>query len=114
MTNLKVHPVTGDVYVVDFIAQEVAVVRLIDGQLQLIGRVPAGWGANAAVIDPFTSHVYIANQSENTVTVIHGTEVIATLEVGWTPHGIGVNPTNGQVYVLNTQGNSVTIVGIER
>ena len=111
--NLKVHPVTGDVYVVDFIAREVVVVRSIEGELQVVGRVPVGSGPQKAVIDPVTGNVYVANQYDDTVSVIYGTETIATIDVGWTPYGMGVNPENGLVYVLNTQGDSVTILGIE-
>ncbi len=111
--NLKVHPVTGDVYVVDFITREVVVVRTIDDELQIIARTPVGSGPQKAIVDPLTGNVYVANQYDDTVSVIYGTETIATIDVGWTPYGMGVNPDNGLVYVLNTQGNSITILGIE-
>jgi len=105
--NLRVHPVTGDVYIVDFAREEVVVVR----DMGVIGRLPVGWGALKMAIDPLTGNVYVANFWDNTVTVIHGTEVLATVDVGWYPYGIGVNPANGWVYVSNTNDHTVTVLG---
>jgi YVTN family beta-propeller protein len=105
--NMRVHPVTGDVYVVDYTRQEVIVVR----DMEVIGRVPVGWGPLKMAIDPLTGNVYVANFQDDTVTVIHGTEALATIDVGWYPYGIGVNPANGWVYVSNTNDHTVTVLG---
>lgn len=111
--NMRVHPVTSDVYVLDLLLQQVVVVRNIDNKLAVIGRTPVGRSPDKMVIDPFTSNVYVANFGDDTVSVIHGTETIATIDVGWHPYGIGVNPANGWVYVSNTNGNTVSILGFE-
>ncbi len=113
VTNMKVHPTTGDVYVVDRIAREVVVVRSIDDKLQVIGRAPVGSGPEKMAIDPITGNVYVANFYDDTISVIQGTETIATIDVGWYPYGIGVNPANGWVYVSNTNDNTVTVLGFE-
>jgi YVTN family beta-propeller protein len=107
ISNMRVHPVTGDVYVVDPVRQEVVVVR----ENEVIARIPAGLGAEKMVIDPVTGNVYVANYFGDDVTVIHGTKVIATIDVGWYPFGIGVNPANGWVYVSNTNDGTVTVLG---
>jgi len=108
--NLRVHPVTGDVYVVDFTRQKVIVVR----DMEVIAQVPVGWSPLKMAIDPLTGNVYVANFMDDTVTVIHGTEVLATIDVGWYPYGIGVNPANGWVYVSNTNDHTVTVLGFRK
>jgi YVTN family beta-propeller protein len=107
MTAMEVHPVTGDVYVVDYVPNELMVIR----DMEIIARVPVGNNPHKMAIDPLTENVYVANDFDSTVTVIQGTEVISTIQVGWYPFGIGVNPSNGWVYVSNTNEHSVTILG---
>jgi YVTN family beta-propeller protein len=62
-------------------------------------------------IDPLTGNVYVANFDGNSVTTIHGTEVLTTTQVGWYPYGIGINPTNGWVYVANINDGTVSVLG---
>jgi YVTN family beta-propeller protein len=109
LRNLQVHPINGDVYVVDFVRHEVIVVR----DMEIIGRTPVGLGALKMAINPVTENVYVANFRDDTVTVIHGTEVLTTVQVGWYPYGIGVNPVNGMVYVSNTNDDTITVLGVE-
>ncbi len=106
---LKVHPITGDVYVIDYTSHKVVVVR----DMEVIGRVPIGWQPAKMAIDPVTSNVYVTNVGYSEVTVIQGTGVLTTIQAGWYPYGIGVNPENGWVYVANTNENSVMILGYE-
>jgi YVTN family beta-propeller protein len=105
--NVRVHPRTGDVYLVDWGKGEVRVLRA----MKEIARVKAGKGALKMTIDPLTGNVYVANYDSGTVTVIHGTEVLANIKVGWYPYGIGVNPANGWVYVANINDSTVSVLG---
>ncbi len=104
--NMRVHPVTGNVYIV-YGGSWMLIVR----DMEVIGDLEVGWGALKIAIDPLTGNVYVANFRDDTVAVVHGTEVLATIDVGWYPYGIGVNPANGWVYVSNTNEHSVTILG---
>lgn len=107
--TVKVHPVTGDLYIVDYSREEVVVVH----DMQVVERIPVDWQPEAITIDPFTSNVYVTSLGYDTVTVIQNTEVLTKISVGWYPLGIGVNPANGWVYVANTNDDSVTVLGIK-
>jgi uncharacterized repeat protein (TIGR02543 family) len=62
----------------------------------LVLALMAAPGAGAA---PFA---YVSNFSSNTVTVIDGTTVLATVPVGEQPAGVAVNPAETRVYVANS------------
>lgn len=110
LRNMKVHPLTGDLYIVNWGEQtEALVVR----DFQVIGRAPVGPGGLKMTIDPLTGNVYVADFWSDMVTVINGTEIVATFEVGWYPYGIGVNPANGWVYVSNTNDHTITVLGFQ-
>ncbi len=107
--NLRVHPETGDVYLVNWGEQtEVIVVR---GR-KVIARIPVGGSSLKMAIDPVSGNVYVADFWFNTVSVIHGTGVIATLETGLYPYGIAANPANGRVYISNTNEGTVTVLDL--
>lgn len=112
LVNMRVHPITGDIYIADLIQAEVIVVR--DMQ-EIVALLPTGLGSLKMTIDPYSGNVYVANFKSNTVTAIHGTQVLTNINTGWFPYGIGVNPTNGRVYVSNTVDRvfTVTILGVE-
>lgn len=106
--NMQVHPTTGDVYLINWGEQtEAIVVR----RSKIIGRVPISGGFKMD-IDPISGNVYVADFWSDLLTVIHGTEVIATFETGQYPYGIGVNPANGQVYISNTNEGTITVLGL--
>jgi DNA-binding beta-propeller fold protein YncE len=112
LRNMRVHPITGDIYIVQSSEDSgVLVVREFDDHFGVIGRVDTGAATFKMTVDPFTQNVYTASFHHNTVSAIHGTELLATYEVGWYPYGIGVNPANGWVYVSNTNEDTVTILG---
>jgi uncharacterized repeat protein (TIGR02543 family) len=62
----------------------------------LVLALMAAPGAGAA---PFA---YISNFNNNTVTVMDGTAVLATVPVGEQPFGVAVNPAETRVYVANS------------
>ena len=107
--NMRVHPVTGLIYIVDVNWHQLIIIR----DMEIIGRVPLGDGPRKMTIDPLTENVYVANFRDDSVTVVHGTEVLTTVQVGWYPYGIGVNPVNGWVYVSNTNDDTITVLGVK-
>jgi len=107
--RIKVHPVTSEVYVIDYTRQEVVTVQ----DMEVTARIPVDWQPKRIAIDPLTSNVYVTSVGYDTVTVIQNTEVLTKISVGWYPLGIEVNPANGWVYVTNTNDDSVTVLGFE-
>jgi YVTN family beta-propeller protein len=105
--NLRVHPLTGDVYLVDWRQSEVVVVH----DMKEIARLPVGREPLKLAIDPLTGNVYVANAKDDTITVINGTNILSTIKVGWHPFGIGINPVNGWVYVANEGDGTVSVLG---
>jgi len=103
--NMRVHPTTGDVYIT--YGCGLLVVR----NMEVIGNLLIGCDGQKMVIDPLTGNVYVANFSDNTVAVVQGTDLLATIDVGWYPYGIGVNPANGWVYVSNSNDSTITVLG---
>lgn len=108
--NLQVHPVTGDVYMVNWGSKTEAIV-VRDGAVA--ARIEIGPSSLKMAMDPYSGNVYIADFWFNTMDVIHGTEVIATLDTGLYPYGIAVNGSNGRVYVSNTNEGTISIFGFE-
>ena len=55
------------------------------------------------LINPSTNIAYVANNVDNTVSVIDGktNRVIATITVGKSPYAVSVNPSTNIVYVAN-------------
>lgn len=81
-------------------------------QLEVIAEIEVGRpGQNPPyAFDPNTGNFYRANYQDDSVSVIQGTENIATIPVGYHPMGIAVNPNDGWVYVANNDGASVSVL----
>ena len=67
-------------------------------------------GTDIAAVDPNTGYVYVSNWGANTVSVISGTTLLATLPVGLHPNSIVYNPVTGLVYVANTGDDTVMVI----
>ena len=72
-------------------------------------------------IDEATNTIYVANQSDNTVSVIDGThckgtdtsgcnESWPTIAVGAAPQAVAFNPADNTLYVANTDDDTVSVV----
>ncbi len=66
--------------------------------------------SRGVAVDPITGYAYFTNPDEDTVTVVQGTQVVATLPAGNTPWGVGVNPNTGYVFVTNRLSDDITII----
>jgi YVTN family beta-propeller protein len=64
-------------------------------------------------VDPAAGTVYVANEGDNTVSVIDEATgaVTGTIPVGPAPEGVAVDPATGTVYVANESGNTVSVIG---
>ncbi len=76
--------------------------------ISVIATIPVGILPNGIAINENTNRIYVANEIDNTVSVIDGStnSVIATVAVGSEPTGIGVNPVTNKIYVVNHSGGS--------
>jgi YVTN family beta-propeller protein len=84
---------------------------MIDGATNATNIVAAGSGPNSLAINPYTNKIYIANQGDNTVTVIDGaTNITASVPTGGSPFSVGVNPVTNKIYVANGATNNLTVI----
>jgi YVTN family beta-propeller protein len=125
---VTVDPVTQSVFVVD---QEDSAVSVIDGAIcnavntagcaQRPPEVGTGFDPGYLGIDAATNTVYVANQNENTVSVLDGAACTLTQQsgcrhpapttvVGTGPQGIAVNQLTDTVYVGNQNDNDLTVI----
>lgn len=83
--------------------------------LGVVGTVSTQISPNIApVYDSANGYVYVPNQMSNTVTVIDGTAIMATVSVGSAPISAAVGG-NGYVYVMNygkagAPGDTVSVI----
>jgi YVTN family beta-propeller protein len=65
--------------------------------------IAAGGQPGAVAVNPVTNKIYVANFSDNNITVIDGaTNSTATVPVGATPQALAVNPVTNKIYVANS------------
>lgn len=60
-------------------------------------------------IDEVSGYVYVTNHEDNTVTVLNGTQIIATYPVGKGPWGVTVDSRTGYAFVANSGERSISI-----
>jgi YVTN family beta-propeller protein len=72
--------------------------RPAEAAYQVTATIPVGSNPNGVGVNPLTNRIYVANNGNNTVSVIDGlaNAVIATVPVGSGPVGIGVNPSTNR------------------
>jgi YVTN family beta-propeller protein len=71
------------------------------------GLGPEPW---SAAYDSENGEVYVSNDGGNTVSVLSGTSLIATIPVGSGPRGVAFDPENGTIYVANYLSGNVSII----
>lgn len=80
-----------------------------------------GAGPQEAAIDESANTIYVANQNDNTVSVIDGTHCNGSdssgcnqswpvIAVGALPQALSINPDNHTLYVANTGDNTVSVI----
>ncbi len=59
-----------------------------------------------------TSHLYISNSTNNTVSVVNTTDgsIIKTIPVGSSPQGVTLSPNGNLAYVTNNGGSTVSVI----
>ena len=77
-----------------------------------ITRIPVGSYPQGIAANPATGRVYVANSSDNSVSVIDASSntVVATVPVGSYAYGVAANPTTNRIYVANRDDNTVSVI----
>lgn len=65
--------------------------------------------SRSVAVDPISGYAYFTNPDQDSVTVVLGSQVIATLPAGDMPWAVGANPNTGHVFVANRGGNTITV-----
>src|SRR5438034_282394 len=74
--------------------------------------VPVGANPTFAAYDSGRAEVFVANNGDNTVSVIEdcSNTVAATVSVGDGPFGVAYDSGKGEVFVANTGDNTVSVI----
>ncbi len=74
-----------------------------------------GDGPSGVAVDRSASTAVVANEKDNTVTVVDlaGRTVIGTVSVGEHPEGISVNPLTRRAVVANRKSDNVSIIDLD-
>lgn len=78
----------------------------------VVATIPVGGIAQGVSISPDGASAYVANNGDNTVSVIDTTTrtVVATVPVGGGPFGLSVTPDGALVYVANEFQGGVSVI----
>ncbi|MDA8218490.1 MAG: YncE family protein [Dehalococcoidales bacterium] len=74
--------------------------------------IAVGKGPSGLAVNPGVGHVYVANWSDGTVSVIDTSTdtVIETVAVGMNPRAVALNPLTKRVYVANYGSGNVSVI----
>jgi YVTN family beta-propeller protein len=72
--------------------------------------VPVGSLPQLSVYDPNDGLVYVANEGSGSVSIINGTQVVATIRVGTSPQYPSWDRADGYVYMPNILSNNVSVL----
>ncbi|WP_182302646.1 S-layer homology domain-containing protein [Cohnella cholangitidis] len=76
-----------------------------------LAEVTTGNGPYSTAVNPVTNHIYIANEQDNSITVIDGATNEKTIVAAWNhPTAIAVNPVTNKIYVTHRDDDKVSII----
>jgi DNA-binding beta-propeller fold protein YncE len=125
---LAIDPSTGTVYAANFSAATISVVSpgscndtVTIGCRAEAPTLPVGSAPSGVAINTATHTVYVANQGDNTVSVVDAsrcsaseitgcTQPSAIVRVGDGPTGVAVDQATDSVYVANNSGNTISVI----
>ncbi len=96
------------VYVVNYSNNNVRRINarnLDDSSTVTVGSLPY-----MVAVNQVDDTVYVTNGGANTVSVIKGISVVATIGAGSNPNGVAVNQADDTVYVVNSSSNNVSVI----
>ena len=110
--SVAINPVTNKTYFATYSRGGPGFVIALDGATNLTTSLAVGNGPTAIAVNVVTNMIYVANQTDGTVTVIDGATftVVTTVTVGALPMQLALNPVTDKLYVVNQNGNSVSVI----
>ena len=104
---------SGSIYVLNDNGAGSPTVSVIS-DLSVVSTISVGTTASAILPGcgtlPAAGDLYVTNGQPGTVTVVSGTQVIATVPVGVDPYPLICDPTTGEVYVGNYLSENVSVL----
>src|SRR5438128_2084481 len=78
----------------------------------VVATIPVGSSTVSVGVNATTNRIYVANDDDNTVSVIDGltNTVIETIGVGSHPLRVGVNSVTNRIYVTNGDDSTVSVI----
>lgn len=125
---LATDPSTGTVYAANFSAGTISVVSadscnamVTKGCRAEAPTAPVGSAPSGVAVDTTTHTVYVANQGDNTLSVLNAAQCSAsvttgcaspsaTVHVGDGPTGVAIDQATDSVYVANNGGDTVSVI----
>ena len=125
-SSIAVNPVTNTIYVLNIEGTNTSnmggskvpgSVTAINGLDNSTVTVPVGnnyvgsyYYESALAVDAVRNQVYVANQADNTVTLLQGMTPVPAVNVGSFPEAIAVNSITNKIYVVNDGDSTVTVI----
>lgn len=108
--GIAANPVTGEVYVADWYADRLTVIR--DGAPA--GIVGVGHSPSGVAVTPDGATILTADRDSDEVSVIDAKSFtrLATISVGARPFGVTIDATGARAYAANVGSNSVSVIDI--
>ena len=114
--EIAVNPITHKVYAAPGVFSESVGVSVIDAATNTVTTpmYPAGTSPWAVAVDPVSNTIFVANNSNGTVSVIDGgtntPDPASPITVGTNPNALVVDPINDLIYVSNSGSSSVSVI----
>jgi YVTN family beta-propeller protein len=99
-------------WIADLNTNDVSAANPLTGEIAARVSLGAGTGPMGVATHPDGTRVYVANNGNNSVSVIDALEfaVVSTIAVGSAPIGIAVDPAGTRVYVVHNGASSIAVI----
>ena len=108
--GIAVNPVTGEVYVADWYANHVTVLR--DGAPR--GVIDVGKSPSGVAVTPDGATILTADRDSDQVSVIDARSLarLATIKVGVRPFGVTIDAEGARAYTADVGSNTVSVIDL--
>jgi DNA-binding beta-propeller fold protein YncE len=84
-------------------------ISIIDMDSKKVTPVVSAEFSYRVALDKVSGYVYVTNSSEDTVTILHGQELIGTFYSGDFPREVAVDSRRGLAYITNAEENTISV-----
>ncbi len=108
--GIAANPVTGDIYVADWYAHKLSVIR--DGAVH--AAVATGDSPSGVAVTPDGATILTADRDSDQVSVIdaRSLERLATIKVGVRPFGVTIDVEGKRAYTADVGSNTVSVIDL--